>query len=58
MNIAKRNFSILKIMFIKSQMHSYFEGPSWSLSYQSVPITTKVVSSNPVHGEVYTIHIV
>jgi hypothetical protein len=23
---------------------------------QSVPITTKVVSSNPVHGEVYSIH--
>ena len=25
---------------------------------QSVPITTKVVSSNPVHGEVYSIHYV
>ena len=25
------------------------------LQEQSVPITTKVVSSNPVHGEVYTI---
>jgi hypothetical protein len=25
------------------------------LLVQSVPITTKVVSSNPVHGEVYTI---
>jgi len=25
------------------------------LSVQSVPITTKVVSSNPVHGEVYPI---
>jgi D-mannonate dehydratase len=25
------------------------------LSLQSVPITTKVVSSNPVHGEVYSI---
>ena len=23
---------------------------------QLVPITTKVVSSNPVHGEVYSIH--
>jgi len=23
---------------------------------QSVPITTKVVSSNPVHGEVYSMH--
>ena len=42
-----------------------FEGPSWSWSYgswiynylqvQSVPITIKVVSSNPVHGEVYSI---
>jgi hypothetical protein len=37
-------------------------GPSWSygnldlqLPVQSVPITTKVVSSNPVHGEVYSI---
>ena len=39
-------------------------GPSWSWSYgnldfqlpvQSVPITTKVVSSSPVHGEVYSI---
>ena len=25
------------------------------LHVQSVPITTKVVSSNPVHGEVYSI---
>jgi hypothetical protein len=25
------------------------------LPVQSVPITTKVVSSNPVHGEVYSI---
>ena len=25
------------------------------LPMQSVPITTKVVSSNPVHGEVYSI---
>ena len=25
------------------------------LSVQSVPITTKVVSSNPVHGKVYSI---
>ena len=25
------------------------------LSMQSVPIATKVVSSNPVHGEVYSI---
>jgi hypothetical protein len=25
------------------------------LTVQSVPITTKVVSSNPVHGEVYSI---
>ena len=41
--------------------------PSWSESYdswiynlpvQSVPITTKVVSLNPVHGEVYSIHYV
>ena len=39
-------------------------GLSWLWSYgssiyncllQSVPITTKVVSSNPIHGEVYTI---
>jgi hypothetical protein len=34
-------------------------GPSWSygsfqLPVESVPITTKVVSSNPVHGEVYS----
>jgi hypothetical protein len=27
----------------------------FQLSMQSVPITTKVVSSNPVHGEVYSI---
>ena len=26
------------------------------LPVQSVPITTKVVSLNPVHGEVYSIH--
>ncbi len=25
------------------------------LSMQSVPIATKVVSSNPIHGEVYSI---
>jgi hypothetical protein len=25
------------------------------LPVQSVPITTKVVSSNPIHGEVYSI---
>ena len=41
-----------------------FQGPSWSWSYavwkldlqlpvQSMPITTKVVSSNRAHGEVY-----
>jgi hypothetical protein len=28
---------------------------SWIYNYQSVPITTKVVSSNPVHDEVYWI---
>ena len=30
---------------------------SWAYNFicLSVPITTKVVSSNPVHGEVYTI---
>ena len=27
------------------------------LPMQSVPITTKVVSSNPTHGEVYTIQL-
>jgi hypothetical protein len=27
------------------------------LSVQSVPITTKVVSSNPAHGEVYSIQL-
>jgi hypothetical protein len=26
------------------------------LPVQSVPVTTNVVSSNPVHGKVYTIH--
>ena len=26
------------------------------LPVQSVPVTTNVVSSNPVHGEVYSIH--
>ena len=26
------------------------------LPVQSVPITTKIVSSNPAHGEVYSIH--
>jgi hypothetical protein len=30
-------------------------GFSVQLPVQSVPITTKVVSSNPVHGEVYSI---
>ena len=36
------------------------KGPSWSLSHgswilpvQSAPVITKVVSSNPVHGEVH-----
>jgi len=44
----------------------FWDRPSWSWSYgswiynyqlpvQSVPITTKVMSSNPVHGEVYSI---
>ena len=28
----------------------------FQLPVQSVPITTNVVSSNPVHGEVYPIH--
>jgi hypothetical protein len=42
-----------------------FQGPSWSWSHgswiynnlcnQSVSITTKVVISNPAHGEVYSI---
>ena len=44
--------------------HQYFPGTVvvvivWELDLplpvQSVPITTKVVSSNPVHGEVYSI---
>jgi hypothetical protein len=30
-------------------------GPSWSWSY-GIPITTNVVSLNPAHGEVYSIH--
>ena len=29
----------------------------WQLPMQSVPITTKVVSSNPFHGEVYSIQL-
>ena len=29
---------------------------NFQLPVQSVPITTNVVSSNPVHGEVYPIH--
>ena len=48
-------------------MYSYFDivrGQSWSWSYgswiynylcKSVSITTKVVSSNPTHGKVYSI---
>jgi hypothetical protein len=35
------------------QTHSF----SGELSVQSVPITTKVVSSNPAHGEVYSIQL-
>ena len=27
----------------------------WKLDLQTVPITTKVVNSNPVHAEVYSI---
>ena len=47
--------------FISSDV---FQWPSWSWSYgswirttyvQSVPITTNVVSLNPIHGEVYSI---
>ena len=31
-------------------------GHRGSVPMQSVPITTKVVNSNPAHGEVYSIH--
>ena len=34
---------------------SFFAPFQTRFSVQSVPITTKVVSSNPVHGEVYSI---
>jgi len=44
---------------ILCETNSYWliEGPSLELQLpvQSVPITTKVVSSNPAHGEVYSI---
>jgi hypothetical protein len=46
------SFGTLKLWSLK------WKGTSWSLSYgsvQSVPITTKVVSLSPVHGEVYSI---
>ena len=36
-------------------LHSYTCKDSGKLRMQSVPITTKVVSSNPVHGKVYLI---
>ena len=49
--------------YIKSMINSFFLGAAivivWQLDLQlqvqSVPVTTKVVSSNPVHGEVYLI---
>ena len=58
----------LSIYSTPPQLPMTKNGPSWSWFYgswinnyivpvhvQSVPITTKVVSSNPVHGEVYSI---
>jgi hypothetical protein len=33
----------------------YIEGGGGVVAVQSVPITTKIVSSNPVHSEVYSI---
>ena len=38
-------------MFSRMERHNR----DLQLPMQSVPITTKVVSSNPVHGEVYSI---
>jgi hypothetical protein len=54
----------LPLSLILLQNHLYIQGPSWSWWYcrldlqihmQSVHITTKVVSSIPTHGEVYSI---
>jgi uncharacterized protein with PQ loop repeat len=53
--LAKQEMTIVKhLVFSWSSSGTFF----WSLyfiHFDSVPITTKVVSSNPVHGEVYSI---
>ena len=42
---------------VSSRIFQYLQYGSWMLHLfkQSVPITTKVVNSNTVHGEVYSI---
>ena len=53
--LAKQEMTIVKhLVFSWSSSGTFF----WSLyfiHFDSVPITAKVVSSNPVHGEVYSI---
>jgi hypothetical protein len=62
----ENNFDINLLLYMYQHCmdhHSTHRGSSWSVSYgfglqlpvQSMPITTKVVSSNPVHGDVYSI---
>jgi hypothetical protein len=55
---------VLIITVLKYCIVSFKKGPSWSWSYDSLdlqllvqlmPITTKIVSSNPADGEVYLI---
>ena len=50
MYMHRHFFSIVNIYFVKCLIYLNLQLP-----IQSVPITTKVVSSNPVHGQVYWI---
>jgi hypothetical protein len=51
--MSKTTIAYKKNMYIICIMNNY--KLDLQLPVQSVPITTKVVSSNPVHGKVYSI---
>jgi hypothetical protein len=58
MSPAQETQSMREIRLLRGKLPSKgggLTGMDLQLHVQSVPITTKVVSSNPIHGEVYSI---
>jgi hypothetical protein len=49
--------SIIKYLRFRDQSIKFLTFNIQSVAMQSVPITTKVVIANPVHGEVYSMQL-